>query len=75
MHPGPLFLYIQAVFVDVGSSCRALDVVSRFSPVSRRVALREAVHRCMSLAFSRYFTELEEIQAHYERNKVGARVI
>ncbi len=26
----------------------------------------------MSLAFSRYFTELEDIQAHYERNKVGA---
>ena len=54
----------------MGSSSRALDVISRFSPVSSRGALQESIHRCMMVAFGKYSIELDDIQAAYERNKV-----
>ena len=61
---------LQAVFTEIGTSKRALDIISRFECVSQRAALREALHRCMLTAFSRYSLELEEIQATYEKHKV-----
>ena len=48
----------------------ALDMIARFDSVSSRSALREALHKCMLTAFSRYSLELEEIQNTYEKYKV-----
>ena len=63
-------IFLQAVFADMGSSSRALDIISKFAAVSSRVALKEALHRCMLVAFNKYSIELEGIQAAYEKNKV-----
>ena len=48
--------------------------MSRFESVSSRVALKEALHKCMLTAFSRYSLELEEIQSTYEKHKVCVHV-
>ena len=61
---------LQAIFVEIHSSKRALDIIARFEAVSPRAALREALHKCMLTAFSRYSLELEEIQNTYEKHKV-----
>ena len=42
----------------------------RFSGVSGRATMRETSHTCCVTAFGKYSTELEEIHACYERNKV-----
>ena len=51
-------------------SSRALDLISRFGPIASRPAIKEALERCMLVAFSRYALELEQVQDIYERNKV-----
>ena len=61
---------LQAVFAEIRSSKRALDIIARFESVSCRAALREALHKCMLTAFSRYSLELDEIQNTYEKYKV-----
>ena len=58
------------MFAEISTSKRALDIMSRFESVSSRVALKEALHKCMLTAFSRYSLELEEIQSTYEKHKV-----
>ena len=63
-------LSLQAVFAEIHSSKRALDIIARFESVSPRAALREALHKCMLTAFSRYSLELDEIQNTYEKHKV-----
>ena len=66
-----MFYFVtQAVFAEITTSARALDIVSRFSAVSCRVSLKEAFRKCMLTALSRYSLELEEIQAIYKRDKV-----
>jgi hypothetical protein len=61
---------LQAVFAEIHSSKRALDIIARFESVCPRAALREALHKCMLTAFSRYSLELDEIQNTYEKHKV-----
>ena len=58
------------MFAEIHSSKRALDIITRFEAVSPRAALREALHKCMLTAFSRYSLELDEIQNTYEKHKV-----
>ena len=58
------------MFAEIRTSKRALDIISRFEAVSSRPALKEALHKCMLTAFSRYSLELEEVQATYEKHKV-----
>ena len=65
-----MIIFLQAVFADMGSSSRALDIISKFAAVSSRIVIKEALHRCTLVAFSKYSVELEGIQAAYEKNKV-----
>ena len=61
---------MQALFIKCMPSSQALDMISRFNPIASRPTIKEALERCMLIAFNRYAMELEQIQLLYEKYKV-----
>ena len=43
----------------------------RFAGIGERAVVKEAIQDCSKMAFEKYSSELEEIHASYERNKVS----
>ena len=43
----------------------------RFAGVGDRAAMKGAIQDCIKMAFRKYSSELEDIHASYERNKVS----
>ena len=61
----------QAVFSKVMSSSKALDILTKLSPISSRPAIKEVMERCMLVSFNKYGQELEGIQLQYEKSKAS----
>ncbi|KAL5457324.1 hypothetical protein EMCRGX_G034572 [Ephydatia muelleri] len=63
--------YLKIVFSTTMPSSRALEIIARFSAVSSQPALQQILQNCLRVAFNKYASELEEIEAVFVAQKAN----